>query len=138
MPSWRREFPGEKGQLAVLRRWLVILLPDRPARDDVLCVATELSTNAVLHSASGQQGWFTVEVACHGAFVRVSVADQGAARRPLPGGPGEHGRGLLLVEALSARTGTCCGPHSHVAWADVPWRDEGVDLEGCARAVREP
>jgi hypothetical protein len=44
--SWRREFPGEGGQLGVLRRWLASLLPPCPARDDVVSVANELSSNA--------------------------------------------------------------------------------------------
>jgi hypothetical protein len=43
---WRRDFPGEGGQLGVLRRWLASLLPPCPARDDVVSVANELSSNA--------------------------------------------------------------------------------------------
>ncbi len=39
---WRRVFPGDERQLGVLRRWLSSLLPDCPARSDVLSVATEL------------------------------------------------------------------------------------------------
>jgi hypothetical protein len=35
----------------MLRRWLESVLPDRPARDDVACVATELGSNAIRHTA---------------------------------------------------------------------------------------
>ncbi len=100
---WRRVFPGEERQLGVLRRWLESLLPDCAARDDVTSVATELGTNAVRHTASGDGGWFAVEVTWHQPAVRVAVADCGS-----PGGPrviddpaSEDGRGLLLVRGLS-------------------------------------
>jgi len=43
---WRRVFPGEERQLAILRRWLASLLPDAPARDDLFAVATELASNS--------------------------------------------------------------------------------------------
>ena len=73
---WRRVFPGEGRQLAALRQWLASLLPECPARDDVICVATELGTNAVQHTASGGGGWFAVEVSWHGPAVRGAVADR--------------------------------------------------------------
>jgi serine/threonine-protein kinase RsbW len=125
---WRRVFPGEERQLGVLRRWLALLLPDCPSRDDVTCVATELGTNAVRHTASGRGGWFAAEITWHRAVVRVAVADGGA-----PGGPqvigdpdGEHGRGLLVVAGLSARTGVCGDHRGRLVWADVAWDDTGT------------
>ena len=125
---WRRVFPGEGSQLGVLRRWLESLLPQCPERDDVACVANELGTNAVVHTASGHGGWFAVEITWHRAVVRVAVADCGA-----PGGPrmiddpaGEHGRGLLVVRSLSSRTGVCGDHRGRLVWADVPWGDAGV------------
>ena len=57
---WRQVFLGEERQLGLLRRWLVACLPECPARDDVISVATELGTNAILHTASGRGGWFSV------------------------------------------------------------------------------
>ena len=82
---WRRVFPGEGSQLGVLRRWLASLLPECPERDDVTCVATELGTNAVRHTASGRGGWFAAEITWHRVVVRVAVADCGA-----PSGPQGH------------------------------------------------
>jgi len=125
---WRRVFPGEGSQLGALRRWLESLLPECPARDDVACVATELGTNAILHTASGQGGCFAVEVTWHKAVVRIAVADCGA-----PGSPrmvddpaGEHGRGLLVVRSLAVRTGVCGDHRGRLVWADVPWDDAGA------------
>src|SRR5216683_2605664 len=53
---WGRVFPGEERQLGLLRRWLESLLPACPARDDVACVATELGTNAIVHTARSLTG----------------------------------------------------------------------------------
>lgn len=120
---WRRVFPGDQPQLAVLRRWLNSLLPDCAARDDIVCVATELSTNAVLHTATGQGGWFAVELTWYGPVMRVAVADCGGAGEPqvIHDASGEHGRGLALVQGLAARSGFLGDHHSRLAWADVPW-----------------
>ena len=122
---WRRVFPGEARQLAVLRRWLELLLPECPARGDVAYVATELGANAVRHTASGDGGWFAVEVTMHRQAVRVAVADGGAPGEPrvLDDPMGEHGRGLLVVQGLSARTGVSGDHRGRLVWADVPWPD---------------
>lgn len=123
---WRRAFPGHERQLGVLRRWLASLLPDCPARDDVTCVATELCTNALRHTASGQRG-FSVEVTWYPQVVRIAVEDGGAAEGPrvIDDPTGEHGRGLLLVKGLSVRMGVCGDHRGRLVWAEVPW-DEVV------------
>lgn len=104
---WRQEFPGREQALRALRRWLGSVLPPCPVRDDVTSVATELAANAIVHTASGRGGTFAVDVAWRPGLVRVAVTDGGA-----PGGPrvtddpdGESGRGLLLVQGLSLRSG---------------------------------
>jgi hypothetical protein len=119
---WRRTFPGHERQLGVLRRWLTSLLPDCPARDDVACVATELGTNALRHTASGQRG-FTVEVTWYPQVVRIAVEDGGAAEGPrvIDDPAADHGRGLLLVKGMSVRMGVCGDHRGRLVWADVPW-----------------
>ena len=79
---WRQVFFGEERQLATLRCWLVSLLPDCLARDDVISVATELASNAIRHTTSGQGGRFGVEITRHAAVVRVAVADSGGPGEP--------------------------------------------------------
>jgi hypothetical protein len=79
---WQRLFRGQESELRQLRHWLIGLLPESPGRDDLIAVAVELGTNAVQHTASGDGGWFTVEVACLGPMLRVSVTDEGAERGP--------------------------------------------------------
>jgi hypothetical protein len=123
---WRQLFRGEKHELQRLRRWLAGLLPDRPARDDLLSVAVELATNAIQHTASGQDGWFAVEVAWHGPVIRVAVADGGAAGGPcLNDDPmSDRGRGLVIVHALSLCTGVSGDQRGRTVWAEIPWAPE--------------
>lgn len=81
---WRRVFPGQEGELRQVRYWLTELLPDCPARSDVLTVTIELAANAVRHSASGLGGFFAVELSwlANPATVRIAVADAGGLRGP--------------------------------------------------------
>lgn len=122
---WRRVFPGEDRQLSLLRRWLESLLPECPARDDVLCIATELGTNAIRHTASGRGGHFVLEVTRQASAVRVAVEDDGAAAVPqvIDDLTSERGRGLLVVQGLSARFGVSGDHQGHTVWAEVPWED---------------
>lgn len=122
----RRVFPGRQRELSELRRWLSSLLPDCPVRDDVLSVATELGSNAIQHTASGRDGgWFAVEVAWHQSAVRVAVADRGGPAEPrvIDDPDGERGRGLLLVQGLSVRTGFTGDQRGRLVWAQIAWPD---------------
>jgi len=120
---WRQAFPGQERQLRVVRRWLASLLPECPARDDVISVATELGSNAVRHTASGRGGVFTVEVTWVDSLVRVAVADGGSTTRPhvIEDPAAEEGRGLLLVRGLSVRTGVTGDHRGWLVWADIAW-----------------
>lgn len=125
---WRQVFPGHRTAIRELRRWLASLLPPCPSRDDVITVAVELGTNAVIHTASGRDGLFAVEVIWHSSAVRIAVADQGA-----PSGPQiaddpmrESGHGLLIARKLSERTGVTGDDRGRLVWADVPWTGAGL------------
>ena len=121
--QWRQVFPGEARQLGVLRRWLASVLTDGQARDDLVLVATELASNAICHTASGQGGWFAVEVTLCRSVVRIGVTDGGGTGRApvIEDLTAERGRGLLLVRALSLRTGACRAGVGRLVWADVRW-----------------
>ncbi len=120
---WRQVFKGEESQLGVLRRWLATLLPECPARDDVISVATELGSNALRHTASGRGGRFGVEITWDRSAVRVAVADAGGPAEPrvIEDPAAEDGRGLLLVRGLSVRTGVVGDHRGRLIWADIPW-----------------
>ena len=127
-------FRGDEAQISAMRRWLAGLLPECPARDDVITVAVEFATNAIKHTASGRDGCFAAEIAWHHTVVRIVIADQGAPSGPrLVDDPlAEHGRGLQVVHALSARTGVAGDPRSRLMWAEVPWTG------GAPGGTREP
>jgi serine/threonine-protein kinase RsbW len=122
-PRWRQAFEGEERQLGVMRRWLASVLPACPARDDVISVATELASNALRHTESGNGGLFAVEITWQEPAVRIGVADGGGPAEPhvIEDPDGEHGRGLLLVRGLSLRTGVTGDRHGRLVWADVAW-----------------
>lgn len=120
---WWQVFPGEARQLGVVRRWLASLLPECPARDAVISIATELGSNALLHTASGRSGLFAVEVTWQESVVRVVVADGGSPTEPhvIEDRAAEHGRGLLLVRGLSLRSGVTGDHRGRLVWADIAW-----------------
>ena len=95
-------------------------------------VASELAANAVQHTASGRGGWMIVEITWHASLVRVAVIDQGAPGEPrfVDDPMGERGRGLRVVNALSARLTTSGDHRGRLMCAEVPWA--GADVEGPA------
>src|ERR1700761_3723101 len=118
-PRSHRIFPGRADQLWFLRQWLTARWPDCTALADVLSVATELASNAIKHTRSGQNGTFEVEIIHAQKTVRVTVVDAGAegAPRIIDDPDGETGRGLLLVSALSVDTGISGNCDGRSIWA---------------------
>lgn len=53
MPTRSRTFPGHMEQVGHARRWTRNILADSPYADAAALIVTELSTNALLHSSSG-------------------------------------------------------------------------------------
>lgn len=104
-----------------MRDWLSALIPPDSPRDDLLTIATELATNAIMHTASGNAGQFGVELICSSASVLIVVTDQGGPGEPQfmqhPGA--EHGRGLALVQALSAQIGIAGDSNGRMIWAEA-------------------
>jgi anti-sigma regulatory factor (Ser/Thr protein kinase) len=84
-----------------------------------MLAVTELASNAVLHSASGRGGTFTVRIRAAPQWARIDVADEGPAADPgLPG----NGWGLAIVADVTDRTGaTIAGGGQRTAWAEVGW-----------------
>lgn len=113
-----RPDPGSVGEArtfvqTLLQRWGV-------DGDDAVLVLSELATNAVVHGGEP----FEVVVAISEERLRVEICD------PAPGHPvtrrpssvDEHGRGLLVVGALSLDWGVEHGPGGKRVWADLPLR----------------
>src|SRR3954469_5226867 len=92
---------------------------------DAKLIATELANNAVVHG----EGRITLRARLRDDAIRVEVIDEGSGNVPTireeaeADGPG--GRGLRIVDALSARWGTFEGT-THV-WADIPLAPAAAD-----------
>jgi phosphoserine phosphatase RsbU/P len=105
--------------------------------DDVLLLATELTTNAVLHAGTD----LDVTVDVDATRVHVAVADRhrgelpvldttSAMRRPLL----SHGRGLILVDRIATRWGVVHDNSGKSVWFDIRRNDlPSDDVPGTKR-----
>ncbi|KOX22135.1 ATP-binding protein [Nocardiopsis sp. NRRL B-16309] len=91
--------------------------------DDAELAVSELATNALLHSRSGQSGGvMTLFIRSDAGRLRVAVADQGERE-----GEGGHsrddgedfGRGKLIVDSCATRSGDYWNEDTHVAWFEI-------------------
>ncbi|MEU9203760.1 ATP-binding protein [Streptomyces sp. NPDC048332] len=99
---------------------------DDDAHDAAVLIVSELVTNAVVHTASAR---VVCELRCLGTRLRIAVQDQGHQ----PGGPrlgagadDEHGRGLLLVDAMCSAWGSrdAGNGSGRIVWAELPHSSE--------------
>lgn len=103
-----RVLPGTPDQAAVARRIVDRALGlGHPRRHDVRLAVTELVTNAIRHSRSGQFGGeLVLAVVLSRATIRIDVRDQGSKTLPqFTHGEAIGGRGLPLVDRLGDRWG---------------------------------
>jgi anti-sigma regulatory factor (Ser/Thr protein kinase) len=104
----KRTFPGSPDQVARVREFVRLVLGPLPVVDEAVLLASELATNAVIHTASGQGGAFDVAVSRYPSAVHVEVHDAGSHQAPMPR-PWDHlteeGRGLGLVSLIAERWG---------------------------------
>ena len=97
-----------------------------PLADVAVLLASEVVSNSVRHGGSGVPGGLvTVTVAVAGGSVRVEVTDRGGdgspVLRPAAGADdgAEGGRGMRLVDALSARWGYQRGGGLATTWFEL-------------------
>jgi serine/threonine-protein kinase RsbW len=108
--SWARAFPGTPVNAGPARRFVAGLLDGSPFGEDAAVVLSELFTNALLHTASGQPGGLViVQVTRWRHGVRIAVTDQGSSAEPVISDPAsaevpaESGHGLYLAAHLAQR-----------------------------------
>jgi anti-sigma regulatory factor (Ser/Thr protein kinase) len=122
--TFEREYPGTADQPAQVRADLGEISTGCPVSEEIVLLASELASNAVLHSRSGRPGrTFTVRAALYpGDYAWVEVVDQGGpwvAERH----DEEHGRGLAIVASVAGdrNWGIDGDSASRVAWFRLAW-----------------
>jgi anti-sigma regulatory factor (Ser/Thr protein kinase) len=128
---WIRAFRGTPASVPEARRFVAELLAGCPAREVLMTCVSELSANAITHTASGDGGVFIVEVACpRDGVARVAVTDEGSSSVPAAGSLGafgaldlaaEGGRGLAIVAAYTSRWGWADAYPGRTVWAEACW-----------------
>jgi len=103
---WSLSCPGSPEEVSRVRRWTRDILRGSPMADDAELIVSELSANAILHTASGQGcGSFHLTVTISPKVIALSVTDEGGTNTaPKVEHPEESavgGRGLDIVNALA-------------------------------------
>jgi anti-sigma regulatory factor (Ser/Thr protein kinase) len=138
-----RVLPGAPESAATARRLTRRLLgDDHPATETAVLLVSELVTNSVMHSRSGQPGGTVTVALCDGAAgVLIQVRDDGGPGeprlprvngghpdRPRAGGAcpdgarpdaADHGYGLVLVAALADTWGSMTTAEGRLTWCRV-------------------
>jgi anti-sigma regulatory factor (Ser/Thr protein kinase) len=120
-----RIFPGSRQEVRNVRAFVSEAVDGCPGADDVILLASEVVTNAILHTASGKDGTFTVVVHPLDGMVRVEVHDGGSETPPGIRSADDQavsGRGLGMVESLATRWGHLGDRDGRVVWFEVDWR----------------
>ncbi|WP_171114565.1 MULTISPECIES: ATP-binding protein [unclassified Streptomyces] len=105
---WGLSCPGFPEEVSRARRWTRDILRGSPLADDAELIVSELSSNAILHTASGAEaGSFHLALAVSPQVIALSVTDDGgtstAPKVENQDQHAEHGRGLGMVTALAHR-----------------------------------
>ncbi|WP_067475260.1 ATP-binding protein [Actinomadura hibisca] len=133
---WRRAYPGRKEQVSVARRFAESLFAAGHCAEAVGFAVSELATNALRYTRSGDDaGWFGVEIVDDDP-VYVAVTDLGGDKVPVlwPESIGdqyrEHGRGLRALSTMAIALGVHGSPAlGHTVWVDLdPLADLNDDL----------
>lgn len=130
--TWSRLFPGQPDQVQAARYFARATLAGRTNTDVAELIVSELATNTLAHTASGQpDGWFIVQVAIFTEHVQIRVFDLGGKTTPAviaePDGH-EHGRGLLTVAGIATRWGVEGDEFGRVVWANIASQAKGTTV----------
>jgi serine/threonine-protein kinase RsbW len=122
--TFERDYAGSLSEAQHVRADLAKVAAECPAADELILLASELATNAVLHSRSGDPGrMFTVRATLYlGEYVWLEVIDQGG-QWIFDGPDDEHGRGLAIVASIAGNGnwGIDGDAACRVAWFRLDW-----------------
>ncbi|GLZ16264.1 hypothetical protein Acsp04_64990 [Actinomadura sp. NBRC 104425] len=140
--TWRRAYLGRLDQVAAARQFAATLFAGSGHEADVAFIVTELATNAIRHSRSGDHGgWFGLDL-IFADVATIGVSDLGGGKVPTvlpepPGGePKGYGQGLRAVSKLAVALGVHGRPdYGHTVWAEVDMRVNETIREGLATTL---
>ena len=114
--------PGVERSVAIGRRFVRDTLgTHHPALDKVALSVSELATNAIMHTPSGDGGQLTIGILARGYGVRAEVTNDGTmvtkpcVRRDFDA---ESGRGILIIEALADSWGVIEQSGTTTVWVE--------------------
>lgn len=114
--------PGVERSVANGRRFVRETLgPRHPALEKVALGVSELATNAIMHTPSGDGGHITIDIVAAGSVVRAEVTNDGtmAAKPRIRRDPdAENGRGILIIDTLADSWGVTEGSGTTTVWAE--------------------
>jgi len=136
----RRVFPGRREQVAHARRFVARALAGCSVTGEATLCVSELATNALLHTASGNEGEFEVIVQRGRSWIRIAVTDEGSPTTPTPralDATSEDGRGLGLVALIAYRWGQRGNEHGRTVWFELRWDASKIHppVHGAAQRV---
>jgi hypothetical protein len=126
----QRVFPGRADQVTEVRRFIKWALAGCPVVDDAILCVSELATNALLHSTSGDGGEFEITVQRGQWSVRVAVSDDGSHDKPAVrvfDDTSEQGRGLALVTLVASNWGESGDEQGRTVWFELCWDSDSAD-----------
>lgn len=126
--SYQGTFHGRADEPARVRREIAAYLGECPVADDLVLIADELASNAILHTRS-KGGSFRVRCELSAGSARVEVEDTGGPWRTRKKDDRPHG--LDIVQALTGPDGwgaerTTGG--TRVVWATLHWTGHPEDV----------
>ncbi|QHA05259.1 ATP-binding protein [Streptomyces broussonetiae] len=132
---WGLSCPGFPEEVSRARRWTRDILRGSPLAADAELIVSELSANAILHTASGlESGRFHLALAVSPQVIALSVTDDGgAATAPKVEDQAEdteHGRGLGMVSAIAHRVVVHNSDGGHTVTAEL-FAQPGSEGQSC-------
>jgi anti-sigma regulatory factor (Ser/Thr protein kinase) len=128
--TFQRAYPGAASEVRQVRADLAAVAEGCPAAGELILLASELATNAIMHSRSGEPGAaFTVRAEFrHGDHAWLEVEDQGGdwTARDDDDQDDERGRGLAIVAAIAGNGnwGIKNGDTRCTVWARLAWHQD--------------
>jgi serine/threonine-protein kinase RsbW len=125
--SFDRSYRGLADEVVKVRADLAQAARGCPVAEDLVLLASEFATNAILHGKSGHPNrTFTVRATLYlGEYAWVEVIDQGGPWTA-DAHDDEHGRGLAVVAAIAGdeNWGIDGDETSRVSWFRLDWNED--------------